>query len=617
MRRRFIQIILSSILLFLSFFLHENGEVIRNILLLSSYLIVGFSILKKSFQNVFHGKIFDENFLMAVATLGAFAIGEFHEAVSVMLFYQIGEFFQIYAVDKSRKSITSLMDICPSYANVYRDSKLVRVDPDEVKVGEVIVVSPGEKVPLDGKVVEGSSLLDTKALTGESIPIYVQVEDSVLSGCINKDGMLKIKVEKEYENSTVSKILELVENAVNRKAKTENFITKFARIYTPLVVLIALVLALCPPLFFKNATFSEWIYRALSFLVVSCPCALVISIPLSFFGGIGACSRMGVLVKGSNYLEKMARMKILVCDKTGTITEGVFEVQEIESTLNEKKLITYAAYAECFSNHPISLSIKKYYGKEIDNSLISDVKESAGKGVVATIQGERVFVGNEKWMQENEILFVPNKKVGTIIYVAIDGIYKGSIRIADKIKDDSYRAISILRKKGVEDIVMLTGDKGEIAHDISQKVGITTYYAELLPQEKVEKVEEWMKKKKKKKKEMLVFVGDGMNDAPVLAISDVGISMGGIGSDVAIEASDIVLMTDELSKVAYAMEIAKKTIRIVGENIFFALLIKIGILVLSACGMASMWEAVFADVGVSVLAILNALRIFHIKGEKG
>lgn len=614
MKKSFIQIILASVLLFLSFFLPENGEILRNILLFFSYLIVGFPVLKKSFRNILRGKVFDENFLMAVATLGAFGIGELHESVAVMLFYQIGELFQSYAVDKSRKSIASLMDICPNYANVYRDSKFVRVNPDEVKVGEIIVVSPGEKVPLDGKIMEGNSLFDTKALTGESVPRHVQVGDSVLSGCINLEGVLKIKVEKEYEDSTVSKILELVENATNKKAKTENFITKFARIYTPSVVVIALFLAICPPLLLKDATFSDWIYRALSFLVVSCPCALVISIPLSFFGGIGACSRIGVLVKGSNYLEKMANIKILVCDKTGTLTEGVFEVQEIESTLKEE-LIAYAAYAECYSNHPISLSIKKYYGKEVDTSLISSVKESAGKGVLATVQGKQICVGNEKWMQENAISFLPNKKVGTLVYVAVDGIYKGSIRIADKIKEDSYKAISILRKKGVKDILMLTGDEETIAHDVSQKLGITTYYAGLLPQEKVGKVEEWMKRKGKE--ESLVFVGDGINDAPVLAISDIGISMGGIGSDVAIEASDMVLMTDELSKVAHTMSIAKKTIRIVNQNIFFALFVKIGILLLSACGMTSMWEAVFADVGVSVLAILNALRILRIKQEKG
>ena len=614
MKKKCIKIILSIFFLLLSLFLPEDVKIIKGLLLASSYLLVGESVLKKSFQNLIRGKLFDENFLMTVATLGAFAIGEFHEAVAVMLFYQIGELFQSYAVDRSRKSIASLMDICPSYANVYRDSKIIRVDPEEVKVEEVIVVSPGERVPLDGKVVEGASLLDTKALTGESVPRQVQVEESILSGCINIEGVLKIKVEKEYADATVSKILELVENATNRKAKTENFITKFARIYTPLVVCLALLIALCPPLFLENASFLDWIYRALSFLVVSCPCALVISIPLSFFGGIGACSRIGVLVKGSQFLEKMARMKILVCDKTGTLTEGVFEVQEIKSTIEEEELIAYAAYAECFSNHPIALSIKKYYGKKIESSFVSDIKESMGKGVVATIQGRKVFVGNEKWMQENKISFPKNKEVGTIVYIAIDGIYKGNIRIADKIKEDTYKAIPALRKKGVKKIVMLTGDKEKIAQDISKKVGITTYYAELLPQEKVEKVEEWMQKKKKE--EMLVFVGDGMNDAPVLAISDIGISMGGIGSDVAIEASDIVLMTDELTKIVHTMEIAKKTIRIVGENIFLALFIKIGILLLSAFGMASMWEAVFADVGVSVLAILNALRILRVSIRK-
>lgn len=611
MKRKLIKIILSAFLFLVTLCLKNDQEFLKNSLFILSYLLVGLEILKKSFRNIIRGKLFDENFLMAVATIGAFGIGEFEEAVSVMLFYQIGELFQAYAVNKSRKSIASLMDICPNYANVYRSSELVRLQPDDVKVGEIIAVLPGEKVPLDGTVVEGDSMVDTKALTGESVPIHIEVGDSILSGCINQEGMLKVKVEKEYEDSTVSKILELVENASSRKAKSENFITKFAKIYTPIVVFVALFLATIPPIIMESATFGDWIYRALSFLVVSCPCALVISIPLSFFGGIGACSRIGVLVKGSNYLEKMAKVKILVCDKTGTLTEGVFEVQEVISEIEQEEVMMYAAHAEYFSNHPIALSIKKQYGKEIDSSIVSETKEVVGEGVIATVQGKQVLIGNEKLMNSHGVSFLPNEKVGTIVYVALDGRFLGSIQIADQIKEDTYVAIPSLRKNGIENIVMLTGDKEEIARDVSQKINIDEYYADLLPHEKVNKVEEFMQRKKEG--EMLLFVGDGINDAPVLAIADIGISMGAIGSDVAIEASDLVLMTDELSKIAHTMQIAKKTIRIVRENIFFAIFIKVGILVLSACGISSMWEAVFADVGVSILAILNAFRIVRIK----
>ena len=611
MKRKLIQIILSAFLLLVTLCLENDQEFLKNSLFILSYLLVGLEILKKSFRNIIRGKLFDENFLMAVATIGAFGIGEFEEAVSVMLFYQIGELFQAYAVNKSRKSIASLMDICPNYANVYRSSKLVRLQPDDVKVGEIIAVLPGEKVPLDGTVVEGDSMVDTKALTGESVPRHIEVGDSILSGCINQEGMLKVKVEKEYEDSTVSKILELVENASSRKAKSENFITKFAKIYTPIVVFVALFLAIIPPIIMESVTFGDWIYRALSFLVVSCPCALVISIPLSFFGGIGACSRIGVLVKGSNYLEKMAKVKILVCDKTGTLTEGVFEVQEVISEIEQEEVMMYAAHAEYFSNHPIALSIKKQYGKEIDSSIVSETKEVVGEGVIATVQGKQVLIGNEKLMNSHGVSFLPNEKAGTIVYVALDGRFLGSIQIADQIKEDTYVAIPSLRKNGIENIIMLTGDKEEIAREVSQKVNIDEYYADLLPHEKVNKVEEFMQRKKEG--EMLLFVGDGINDAPVLAIADIGISMGAIGSDVAIEASDLVLMTDELSKIAHTMQIAKKTIRIVRENIFFAIFIKVGILVLSACGISSMWEAVFADVGVSILAILNAFRIVRIK----
>lgn len=612
MKKRLIRIIISFIIFIIANLLSSGFEILRASLFIISYLIVGYDILKKAFRNIIRGKIFDENFLMALATIGAFAIKEFPEAVAVMLFYQVGELFQSYAVDKSRKSISSLMDIRPDYANVIRNKEIERVDPDDVNIGEIIVVKPGEKIPLDGQVVEGNSLLDTKALTGESVPRHASIGDSVLSGCINVDGVIKIKVEKEYDESTVSKILELVENASNRKSKSENFITKFAKIYTPAVVLIAVVLAFVPPIIIGFSSFSDWLYRALSFLVVSCPCALVISIPLSFFGGIGAASRMGVLVKGSNYLEKLAKTEMVVCDKTGTLTKGIFEVQKIDAIgYSDDELIKLAAHAECFSNHPISLSLKKAYGKEINDGLVSKTQEVSGQGVIAKVDSKEILVGNELLMKNNKIKFKRVDEVSTIIYIAINKKFAGSILISDEIKEDSYSAIASLKKESIDSFIMLTGDRQSISEDVAKKLGINEYYAELLPEDKVSKVEELMQKKKENQN--LIFVGDGINDAPVLAVSDIGIAMGALGSDAAIEAADIVLMTDELSKISKTIHIAKKTIRIVKENIAFAITVKIGVLILSALGISTMWEAVFADVGVSVIAILNALRILLIK----
>lgn len=616
MKKRLIKIIIAGILFIGAIFIPEKLLLLKNSILVVSYLIVGFDILKKSFKNIKKGKVFDENFLMSVATIGAFAVGEFPEAVAVMLFYQIGELFQSYAVDKSRKSIASLMDIRPDYANLVKENDVEKVDPDDVSIGDIILVKPGEKIPLDGKVIEGSSMLDTKALTGESVPRKVTIGDNVLSGCINVDGLIKIEVEKEYDESTVSKILELVENASNRKSESENFITKFAKVYTPTVVIIALFLAIIPPIIIKDATFSDWIYRALSFLVVSCPCALVISIPLSFFGGIGASSKIGVLVKGSNYLEKISKTEVVVCDKTGTLTEGVFEVQKIYPVnIKEEELIKYAAYAESYSNHPISLSLKKYYGKDINEKLITDTKEISGHGVEAKVEKKQILVGNEKLMKLHNIEYIKNDEIGTIVYVAINNEFKGSILISDKIKDDSFKAVKLLEKYGIKKFVMLTGDRKQIAEDVADKLGIKECYSELLPDNKVKQVEKILNEKDKNK--TLIFVGDGINDAPVLAISDIGIAMGALGSDAAIEAADVVLMTDEMSKIAQTINIAKKTLRIVRQNIIFAIAVKIGVLLLSAIGISTMWEAVFADVGVSVIAILNALRVLRIsKGDK-
>ncbi|MBS5721879.1 MAG: cadmium-translocating P-type ATPase [Clostridium sp.] len=613
MKKRGIKIIISAILFVLALVIPFSNEWINNGLFIISYLVVGCEILKKAVRNIFRGKVFDENFLMAVATIGAFAIGEFPEAVAVMLFYQVGELFQSYAVDKSRKSIASLMDIRPDYANIEKDGKVEKVDPDEVKIGDIIIVKTGEKIPLDGVVVEGTSSLDTMALTGESVPRVVKTEDEVLSGCINKDGLLKIRVTKEFGESTVSKILDLVENASSKKSKSENFITKFAKYYTPTVVIIAVLLAFIPPIILKDFnTFSVWLYRALSFLVVSCPCALVISIPLSFFGGIGGASKMGILIKGSNYLEALANTETVVFDKTGTLTEGIFEVQDIYAEGIEKdELLRIVAHAENYSNHPIAKSVKKAYNKEIDEKIIKNPQELSGKGIWAKINEKDILVGNEKLMLEEKIDFKKCDEVGTILYVAIDKKYVGYVLIADKIKQDSPKTIRELKAMNIKETVMLTGDKKEVGEYVAKKLNMDKVYTELLPDGKVEKVEELLKQKSEKGK--LVFVGDGINDAPVLTISDIGVAMGGLGSDAAIEAADIVIMTDETSKISKAINLSKKTMRIVHENIIFAIFVKIAVLVLTAFGASTMWEAVFADVGVSVIAIINALRMLNIK----
>lgn len=607
MKKKLWKIIISAILFALAFVFKTQYELISSVMFTVSYIIVGYDIVIKALKNITRGKVFDENFLMTVATIGAFCIGELPEAVAVMLFYQVGEMFQDYAVDKSRKSVATLMDIRPDYAVVVRDRYAKKVSPDEVKIDEIILVKPGEKIPLDGIVTEGKSTLNTLALTGEALPRSVDVGDEVLSGSINNDGVLKIKVIKEFGESTVSKILDLVENASSKKSKSENFISKFAKYYTPVVVIIAVILGIFPPLLFKQP-FNIWVYRALSFLVVSCPCAIVVSVPLSFFGGIGASSRMGVLVKGSNYLEALSKVEVIVCDKTGTLTEGVFKVQKIVTNgVSENELIKYAAYAESFSNHPISLSLKEAYGDKIDDKKVSDVKEVSGKGVYAKVEGKEIFVGNEKLLKENGIEFSPSNEIGTIVYVAINHEYAGFIVISDKIKEDTYIAIDLFKKNNVKKVVMLTGDKKSISEAVSKELNLDEYHSELLPQDKVEIVERLMKEKAEEGK--LLFVGDGINDAPVLALSDIGIAMGGLGSDAAIEAADVVVMTDEPSKIAGAIKISKKTMRIVKENIIMALAVKISVLVLVSIGIATMWSAVFADVGVSMIAVLNALRI--------
>ncbi len=609
MKKKLIRIIISFILLILAFILRLDNTIINNILFIISYLIVGYDIILKALRNITRGKVFDENFLMTIATIGAFFIREFPEAVAVMLFYQVGELFQSYAVDKSRKSVASLMDIRPDYANLYHDKKTERVDPNKVKVGDIILIKPGEKIPLDGVVVEGTSYLNTLAITGEAVPRSVSENDEVLSGCINNEGLLKVKVTKEFGESTVSKILDLVENASSRKSKSENFISKFAKYYTPIVVIIAILLALIPPLL-TDTTFKT----SLSFLVVSCPCALVISIPLTFFGGIGASSKIGVLVKGSNYLEALANTKIVVCDKTGTLTKGIFKVQNISPIgYSREDLLRYTSYAENFSNHPIALSIKEAYGKDINEKLVTKTKELKGKGVIAKVESKEVLVGNEKLMVEYNIDYIKSNDIGTVIYIAIDKKYAGSITISDKIKEDAYKAVKEFRRNNVKKIVMLTGDREEISKKVSKELKLDKYYAELLPQDKVKKVESLMQEKSEYGK--LVFIGDGINDAPVLALSDIGVAMGGLGSDAAIEAADIVIMTDEPSKLASAIKISKKTMQIVKENIVFSITVKILVLILSVMGLVSMWAAVFADVGVSVIAIINALRILKVKEE--
>lgn len=612
MKKKLTKIIIALILFIFSMVIKFENVWINNAIFVISYIIVGFEIIRKALRNIIRGKVFDENFLMSVATIGAFGIGEFPEAVAVMLFYQIGELFQSYAVDKSRKSIASLMDIRPDYANVYRNGKVEKVNPDEVKIGETIVVKPGEKIPLDGIILEGKSTLDTKALTGESIPREVIEKNEVLSGCINLNGVIKIEVTKEYKESTVSKILDLVENASSKKSKSENFITKFAKYYTPIVVIIAAILAILPPLLISSQNFSDWIYRALSFLVVSCPCALVISIPLSFFSGIGGASKIGILIKGSNYLEALSNVEKVVFDKTGTLTKGVFEVQKVNAVeITKDELLKMAAYSEYYSNHPISKSIKNAYGKEIDEKKIIKAQELSGLGISARIEEQDILIGNEKLMNENQIAFTKCNEVGTTLYVAIERKYVGYILIADTIKEDSKKAIEDLKKNNIKQIVMLTGDRKQVGEAVSKELGLDKVYTELLPNGKVEKVEELLKEKSEKGK--LAFVGDGINDAPVLALADIGIAMGGLGADSAIEAADIVIMTDEPSKIVKAIKLSKKTMRIVKENIIFAISIKVAVLILAAFGISTMWEAVFADVGVSVIAIINALRILRVK----
>ncbi len=612
MKKKGIKIIIALVLFLIAITINFNNKWVNNTIYIISYIIVGLEIVKKAIRNIRRGKVFDENFLMTVATIGAFGVGEFPEAVAVMLFYQVGELFQKYAVDKSRKSISNLMDIRPDFANVERDGKIQKVDPDDVKIKEIIIVKPGEKIPLDGYIIEGKSSLDTKALTGESLPREVTEGEEVLSGCINLNGAIKIEVTKEYGESTVSKILDLVENASSKKSKSENFITKFARYYTPIVVIIAVILAILPPLIIKDATFSDWIYRALSFLVVSCPCALVISIPLSFFGGIGGASRIGILIKGSNYLEQLANTEIIVFDKTGTLTEGVFEVQKVKAIdMSEEELLKITAYSENYSNHPISISVKKAYGKEIDETKIEQVQELSGLGIVARIDEQDVLVGNEKLMNEKQIKFTKVEEPGTILHIALEGKYAGYIVIADKIKQDSKKAICNLKKENIKQIVMLTGDRKNVGEAVSEELKLDKVYTELLPDGKVEKVENLLNEKSPKGK--LAFVGDGINDAPVLALADIGIAMGGLGSDAAIEAADVVLMTDEPSKIVNAIHLSKKTMRIVKENIIFAIFIKVLVLILSAFGVSTMWEAVFADVGVSIIAIINALRVLRVK----
>jgi len=612
MNNRLKRIIAGGIIFAATMILKTNNELLELALYLISYIIVGGDVVLKAIKNILKGKVFDENFLMSVATIGAFFIGEYPEGVAVMLFYLVGETFQSYAVDKSRKSIASLMDIRPDYANVKRGDELVKTDPDEVKIGDIIVIKAGEKIPLDGKVIEGNSMVDTSALTGESVPREITVGSDILSGCININGVITAEVTKEFGESTVSKILDLVENASSKKSNSEQFITKFARYYTPVVVIIAAILAIVPPLVIEGATFSDWVYRALAFLVVSCPCALVVSIPLSFFGGIGGASRSGILVKGSNYLEALAQTEIVVFDKTGTLTKGVFNVQEVHAEgISKEELLELTAYAESYSNHPISLSLKRAYDKDIDNGHISDVEEISGHGVNAIVDGKKVSAGNFRLMEKMDIPYYKGELIGTVVHVAVDNVYAGYIIIADEVKADSAQAIRDLKEANIKQTVMLTGDTKNVGTKVARDLGLDKVYTELLPGDKVEKLEELFSQKSAKGK--LAFVGDGINDAPVLARADIGIAMGGLGSDAAIEAADIVIMTDEPSKIATAIKISQKTLKIAHQNIVFSLSVKAVVLVLSALGLATLWEAVFADVGVTIIAVLNAFRALNVK----
>lgn len=611
-----IRIIVAAVLIIAFSFLPLEGY-IRFICYMVPYLVIGYDVLRKAIKGILNRQVFDENFLMAVATVGAIALGDYKEGVSVMLFYQIGELFQSYAVGKSRRNISELMDIRPDYANVEKDGELEQVDPDEVEVGTVIVVQPGEKVPIDGVIIEGSSTLNTSALTGESLPREVKAGDEVISGCINMTGLLKIQTTREFGESTVSKILELVENSSSRKSRSENFISKFARYYTPAVCYGALALAILPPIVRILALglapeWGDWIYRALTFLVISCPCALVISIPLSFFAGIGGASHEGVLVKGSNYLETMAQTKYVVFDKTGTMTQGVFEVSGVHhNTIPEEQLLEYAALAECSSSHPISKSLQKAYGKPIDRNRVTDIEEISGHGVKAKVDGVEVAVGNAKLMKQMDLPYSECHEVGTIVHVAVDGAYAGHILISDQLKPHAKQAIQDLKRAGITKTVMLTGDMKRVADQVAAELGIDEVHSELLPADKVAKVEELLAKKGEKEK--LAFVGDGINDAPVLSRADIGIAMGALGSDAAIEAADVVLMDDDPQKIAKAIKISRKCLRIVYENIYFALGIKAICLILGALGIANMWMAIFADVGVMVIAVLNAIRALFVK----
>ena len=600
------RIIAAAVLLAAAGYLIPAQGWVRLVVFLVPYAVIGWDILWKAVRNISHGQVFDENFLMALATVGAFFTGEFPEAVAVMLFYQIGELFQSYAVGKSRQSIASLMDIRPDYANLERDGKTEQVDPEEVAVGDVILVKPGEKIPLDGVVLEGDSMVNTSALTGESVPREAYPGSDVISGCINQNGLLRIRVTKEFGESTVAKILDLVENSSSKKAKAENFITKFARWYTPAVVIAAVLLAVIPPLILQGG-WNDWIHRALIFLVISCPCALVISVPLSFFGGIGGASRNGILVKGGNYLESLAHAETVVFDKTGTLTRGVFNVTAIHpNSFSEADLLELAALAESYSDHPISRSIREAYGKDPDLSRVTDVEELSGRGVRVRIDGKTVCAGNDKLMEETGVQWHPCHRVGTTVHIAVDGEYAGHIVISDEVKPDAAQAVSALKQQGISRTVMLTGDAKAVGESVAKELGLDEVHTELLPAGKVDCVEQLLKQKSAKG--TLVFVGDGINDAPVLSRADIGIAMGAMGSDAAIEAADIVLMDDKPSKIADAIRIARKTLRIVTQNIVFALAIKGIVLLLGALGLANMWEAVFADVGVSVIAILNAMR---------
>ena len=614
-KKMLVRIIISLVLVVVFSQLPVEGY-LRFGLFMIPYLIIGYDILKKAFKGIRNKQVFDENFLMAVATIGAILLGDYTEGTAVMLFYQIGELFQSYAVGRSRRNISELMDIRPDYANVENNGELEQVDPDEVAIGTIIIVQPGEKVPIDGVITEGTSTLNTSALTGESLPRSAKVGDEVISGCINMTGLLKIRTTKEFGESTVSKILELVENSSSRKSKSENFISKFAKYYTPAVCYGALALALLPPIVLlimgKPAMWGDWIYRALTFLVISCPCALVISIPLSFFAGIGGASNQGVLVKGSNYLETLAQTKYVVFDKTGTMTQGVFEVSGIHhSQIPDEKLLEYAALAECSSSHPISKSLQKAYGKPVDRNRVTDIEEISGNGVIAKVDGVSVAVGNAKLMKKLGIAYQECHHVGTVVHMAVDGRYAGHILISDIIKPHAKEAIAVLKKAGITRTVMLTGDSRRVADQVATELGIDEVYSELLPADKVTKVEELLDKKTAKEK--LAFVGDGINDAPVLSRADIGIAMGALGSDAAIEAADIVLMDDDPLKISKAIKIARKCIRIVYENIYFAIGIKVLCLILGAIGIANMWMAIFADVGVMIIAVLNAIRALFVK----